>query len=117
MTAAEKPCPMCNDKKGLGAPSRPQNTVSTACQRCLNCKTCSALMSPAEKYSIKISDEELDFFKETFMMFDKDGDGTVSTKELGAVMRSLGTNYECLTTTMITILFIDHQKPKKYIFR
>ena len=73
MTAAEKPCPMCNDKKGLGAPSRPQNTVSTACQRCLNCKTCSALMSPAEKYSIKISDEELDFFKETFMMFDKVG--------------------------------------------
>ena len=25
-------------------------------------------------------------------MFDKDGDGTVSTKELGAVLRSLGNN-------------------------
>ena len=34
----------------------------------------------------------MDAFKETFMMFDKDGDGTVSTKELGAVMRSLGNN-------------------------
>jgi calmodulin len=34
----------------------------------------------------------LDSFKETFMMFDKDGDGSVSTKELGAVMRSLGNN-------------------------
>ena len=34
----------------------------------------------------------MDSFKETFMMFDKDGDGSVSTKELGAVMRSLGNN-------------------------
>ena len=32
----------------------------------------------------------MDAFKEMFMMFDKDGDGTVSTKELGAVLRSLG---------------------------
>ena len=39
-----------------------------------------------------MKDEELEAFKETFLMFDKDGDGTVSTKELGAVMRSLGNN-------------------------
>ena len=45
-----------------------------------------------DKYSVKLTDAELDSFKETFMMFDKDGDGTVSTKELGAVMRSLGNN-------------------------
>ena len=44
------------------------------------------------KYSVKLTDAELDSFKETFMMFDKDGDGSVSTKELGAVMRSLGNN-------------------------
>ena len=44
------------------------------------------------KYSVKLTDAELDAFKETFMMFDKDGDGSVSTKELGAVMRSLGNN-------------------------
>ncbi|CAB4059968.1 unnamed protein product [Lepeophtheirus salmonis] len=31
-------------------------------------------------------------FKECFQMFDKDGDGTIGTKELGAVMRSLGQN-------------------------
>merc|ERR1712079_792124 len=87
----EKPCAMCNDKKGLGAPPKPKNQ-NNVCQRCLNCKTCSAQMAPGDKYSVKLTDEEMDAFKETFMMFDKDGDGTVSTKELGAVMRTLGNN-------------------------
>jgi calmodulin len=31
-------------------------------------------------------------FREAFLLFDKDGDGTVTTKELGTVMRSLGQN-------------------------
>ena len=31
-------------------------------------------------------------FKEAFLMFDTDGDGCVTTKELGTVMRSLGQN-------------------------
>jgi calmodulin len=31
-------------------------------------------------------------FKEAFDMFDKDGDGTITTKELDTVMRSLGQN-------------------------
>ncbi|KAG8806496.1 hypothetical protein FRC18_006063 [Serendipita sp. 400] len=31
-------------------------------------------------------------FKEAFSLFDKDGDGTITTKELGVVMRSLGQN-------------------------
>ena len=30
--------------------------------------------------------------KEAFSLFDKDGDGTISSKELGTVMRSLGQN-------------------------
>ena len=81
---------------------------NTACKRCLGCKTCSAQMTPGDKYSVKISDEQIESYKETFKMFDKvgklqddiiwlieniqDGDGTVSTKELGAVLRSLGSN-------------------------
>ena len=31
-------------------------------------------------------------FKEAFGLFDKDGDGTITSKELGTVMRSLGQN-------------------------
>jgi hypothetical protein len=30
-------------------------------------------MAPGQKYSVKISDAELDSYKETFMMFDKVG--------------------------------------------
>ena len=30
--------------------------------------------------------------QEAFSLFDKDGDGTITTKELGTVMRSLGQN-------------------------
>ena len=49
-------------------------------------------MSAGDKYSLKVSDQQIEEYKETFIMFDKDGDGTVSTKELGAVLRSLGSN-------------------------
>ena len=31
-------------------------------------------------------------FKEAFSLFDKDGDGTITSMELGTVMRSLGAN-------------------------
>ena len=34
-------------------------------------------------------------YQECFAMFDKDGDGTIDTKELGGVMRSLG-KYACI---------------------
>lgn len=39
-----------------------------------------------------LTPEEIDEFREAFMMFDKDGNGTISTKELGVAMRSLGQN-------------------------
>lgn len=32
------------------------------------------------------------YILEAFSLFDKDGDGTITTKELGTVMRSLGQN-------------------------
>merc|ERR1712088_661971 len=37
-----------------------------------------------------LTDEQTAEFKEAFALFDKDGDGTISTKELGTVMNSLG---------------------------
>jgi len=36
--------------------------------------------------------EQREDFKEAFSLFDKDGDGTVSTRELVVVMRSIGLN-------------------------
>merc|ERR1712007_259423 len=40
----------------------------------------------------QLTEEQIAEFKEAFPLFDKDGDGTVTTKELGTVMRSLGRN-------------------------
>lgn len=37
-----------------------------------------------------LSEEQLNEMREAFMLFDKDGDGTISSLELGSVMRSLG---------------------------
>merc|ERR1712005_61399 len=40
----------------------------------------------------QLTEEQISEFKEAFALFDKDGDGTITTKELGTVMRSLGQN-------------------------
>ena len=40
----------------------------------------------------QLSEEQIAEFKEAFSLFDKNGDGTITTKELGTVMRSLGSN-------------------------
>merc|ERR1711881_588397 len=45
-------------------------------------------MSSAE--AKELTEEQIAEFKEAFSLFDKDGDGTITTKELGTVMRSLG---------------------------
>ncbi|KAG1931879.1 calmodulin-3 [Pimephales promelas] len=45
-----------------------------------------------EKMADQLTEEQIAEFKEAFSLFDKDGDGTITTKELGTVMRSLGQN-------------------------
>jgi len=40
----------------------------------------------------QLTEEQIAEFQEAFSLFDKDGDGTITTKELGTVMRSLGQN-------------------------
>ncbi|EPZ33241.1 EF-hand [Rozella allomycis CSF55] len=40
----------------------------------------------------QLTEEQIAEFKEAFSLFDKDGDGTITTKELGTVMLSLGQN-------------------------
>lgn len=52
----------------------------------------SSLMNCADDVIKHLTPEEIDEFREAFMMFDKDGNGTISTKELGVAMRSLGQN-------------------------
>merc|ERR1711976_86789 len=44
----------------------------------------------AMEYEFSI--DQIGEFREAFSLFDKDGDGTITTKELGTVMRSLGQN-------------------------
>ncbi|MDW4912539.1 EF-hand domain-containing protein [Streptomyces californicus] len=41
---------------------------------------------------VQLTEEQISEFKEAFARFDKDGDGTITVKELGTVMRSLGQN-------------------------
>ena len=38
----------------------------------------------------QLSEEQIAEFKEAFSLFHKDGDGTITTKELDTVMRFLG---------------------------
>lgn len=39
-----------------------------------------------------LSDEQIAEYKDAFSLFDRDGNGIITTRELGAIMRSLGFN-------------------------
>ena len=38
--------------------------------------------------SSKLSEDQIAQFREVFAMFDQDGDGSITTRELGDIMRS-----------------------------
>ena len=40
----------------------------------------------------ELSEEEVSEYQTAFSLFDEDGDGTITTKELGTIMRQLGMN-------------------------
>jgi calmodulin len=42
--------------------------------------------------SEQLSEEQIAEFREAFALFDKNGDGSITTQELGTVMSSLGQN-------------------------
>lgn len=48
--------------------------------------------SEAALANMQLSEEIIAEFREAFALFDKDGDGLITTKELGTVMRALGQN-------------------------
>merc|ERR1712029_142927 len=48
--------------------------------------------NPTTSMADSLTEEQVSEFKEAFSLFDKDGDGQITTKELGTVMRSLGQN-------------------------
>merc|ERR1719504_482893 len=70
----------------------PSPSLSNKEKASLNSAICSSVSWSAMFLRATIDEEQGGRVKEAFSLFDKDGDGTITTKELGTVMRSLGQN-------------------------
>ena len=43
-------------------------------------------------WETRFSQSKINEMRDAFSLFDRDGDGTINAKELGAVMKTMGTN-------------------------
>ena len=57
----------------------------------------------------QLSEDQIKAYKESFEVFDKNGDGTISVQEFGTVMRSLGQNP---SQAQLQIMIKDFDKNK-----
>ena len=65
-------------------------------------------MQETNELPLDISQETLDEYKEAFNLFDRNGDGNITTAELGTVMRSLGQNpTEAELADMVNSIDVD----------
>ncbi|OUC43302.1 EF hand [Trichinella nativa] len=92
------------------------NALTRDCSIYMYIYVCNSRFSPMTPAD-QLTEEQIAEFKEAFSLFDKDGDGTITTKELGTVMRSLGQNpTEAELQDMINELSWDLEKKNLFFF-
>lgn len=55
----------------------------------------------------QLTPQQLEELKEAFAIYDLDGDGTITTRELGSVMRALGLSYLISRFSFLTSFNFD----------
>ncbi|CAM9975582.1 unnamed protein product [Lampetra planeri] len=78
-------------RRRVGTGSR-RPAPGAVCGRAARPAAAAAAAIVGSRRADQLTEEQIAEFKEAFSLFDKDGDGTITTKELGTVMRSLGQN-------------------------